>query len=164
MSEYITIGDCAAIFQGRNLDKAKLNTEGKGIPYIVGASCMKDARLKCEKYCENFENETISKLGDILVSTVGTLGKVAINDIGDCVLSRHVCAVRFVPEYCPNTGCCASWHRLSCAYRLTMARRRAFLGSSTAQKLRNYPWYTSFPISSAKQLRRWCCLHHHSRI
>ena len=36
MSEYITIGDCAAIFQGRNLDKVKLNTEGKGIPYIVG--------------------------------------------------------------------------------------------------------------------------------
>lgn len=29
MSEYITIGDCAAIFQGRNLDKVKLNTEGK---------------------------------------------------------------------------------------------------------------------------------------
>ena len=74
MSEYITIGDCAVIFQGRNLDKAKLNTEGKGIPYIVGACCMKDARLKCEKYCENFENETISKLGDILVSTVGPLG------------------------------------------------------------------------------------------
>lgn len=104
MSEYITIGDCAAIFQGRNLDKVKLNTEGKGIPYIVGASCMKDARLKCEKYCENFENETISKFGDILVSTVGTLGKVAINDIGDCVLSRHVCAMRFVPEILPEYG------------------------------------------------------------
>ena len=164
MSEYITIGDCAVIFQGRNLDKAKLNTEGKGIPYIVGASCMKDARLKCEKYCENFENETISKLGDILVSTVGTLGKVAINDIGDCVLSRHVCAVRFVPEILPNTVCCASWRRWNCAYRLTMAHRRAFLESSIAQRSRNYPWYTSFPISSVKQLRRWCCLHHHSRI
>ncbi len=101
---YITIGDCAAIFQGRNLDKSKLNTEGKGIPYIVGASCMKDARLKCEKFCEHFGNETISKLGDILISTVGTLGKVAINDIGDCVLSRHVCAVRFVPEILPEYG------------------------------------------------------------
>lgn len=104
MAEYITIGDCAAIFQGRNIDKAKLNTEGKGIPYIVGASCMKDARLKCDKYCENYENETISRLGDILISTVGTLGKVAINDIGDCVLSKHVCAVRFVPEILPEYG------------------------------------------------------------
>ena len=45
MAEYITIGDCAAIFQGRNIDKAKLNTEGKGIPYIVGASCMKDEKM-----------------------------------------------------------------------------------------------------------------------
>ncbi len=104
MAEYITIGDCAAIFQGRNIDKAKLNTEGKGIPYIVGASCMKNARLKCDKYCENYENETISRLGDILISTVGTLGKVAINDIGDCVLSKHVCAVRFVPEILPEYG------------------------------------------------------------
>lgn len=104
MSGYITIGDCAAIFQGRNIDKAKLNTEGKGIPYIVGASCMKDARLKCDKYCENYENETISRLGDILISTVGTLGKIAINDIGDCVLSKHVCAVRFVSEIMPEYG------------------------------------------------------------
>lgn len=104
MSGYITIGDCAAIFQGRNIDKSKLNTEGKGLPYIVGASSMKDARLKCDKYCEKYENETISKLGDILVSTVGTLGKIAINDVGDAVLSKHVCAVRFVPEILPEYG------------------------------------------------------------
>lgn len=164
MSEYITIGDCAAIFQGRNLDKAKLNTEGKGIPYIVGASCMKDARLKCEKYCEDFENETISKLGDILVSTVGTLGKVAINDIGDCVLSRHVCAVRFVPEILPEYGLLCLLASLELCIPPDDGTQTGFLESSIAQRSRNYPWYTSFLISSVKPLRRWCCLHHHSRI
>lgn len=102
--DYIKIADVAVILQGRNIDGKKLNTERRGLPYIVGASCIKDARLKCEKFCENYEKETISQLGDIIVSTVGTLGKVGINDIGDCVLSKHVCAVRFVPQILPEYG------------------------------------------------------------
>lgn len=101
---YIKISDVALITQGRNIDKEKLNTEGRGLPYIVGASCIKDSRLHCEKYCEKWENETISRLGDIIISTVGTLGKIGINDIGDCVLSKHVCAVRFVPQIAHEYG------------------------------------------------------------
>ncbi len=101
---YIKISDVAAIFQGRNIEKEKLNTEKRGLPYIVGASCIKDNRLCCEKYCENYEKETISCLGDIIISTVGTLGKIGINDLGDCVLSKHVCAVRFVPQIMPEYG------------------------------------------------------------
>ena len=46
----------------------------------------------------------ISQLGDVIISVVGTLGKMAVNDIGDCVLSKHVCAVRFVPEIIPEYG------------------------------------------------------------
>lgn len=101
---YIKISDVAVILQGRNISGEKLNTERRGLPYIVGASCIKNARLKCEKFCENCEKETISQMGDIIVSTVGTLGKVGINDIGDCVLSKHVCAVRFVPQILPEYG------------------------------------------------------------
>lgn len=104
VGDYIKISDVAVILQGRNIDGKKLNTERRGLPYIVGASCIKDARLKCEKFCESSENETISQIGDIIVSTVGTLGKVGINDIGDCVLSKHVCAVRFVPQILPEYG------------------------------------------------------------
>ena len=66
------------------------------------------------------------------------------------------------PDIILVTGCCASWRRWNCAYRLTMARRRDFPENSIVRRLRNYPWCTSFPISSVKQLRRWCCLHHFS--
>ncbi len=104
MNNFIKISDAAVILQGRNIDSKKLNAERRGLPYVVGASCIKDNRLHCEKYCEDHEKETISQLGDIVVSTVGTLGKVGINDIGDCVLSKHVCAVRFVPQILPEYG------------------------------------------------------------
>lgn len=103
-NQYIKLSDAALILQGRNVDKKKLNTEKQGLPYIVGASCIKDARLKCEKYCEDYEKETISHLGDIIISVVGTLGKIGINDIGDCILSKHVCAIRFIPQILPEYG------------------------------------------------------------
>ncbi len=104
MSRYITIDACSVILQGKNVDKAKLNTEGKGLPYIVGASCLQEGRLKCKSYCENTDKQVISQLGDVIISVVGTLGKMAVNDIGDCVLSKHVCAVRFVPQIIPGYG------------------------------------------------------------
>lgn len=103
-NKYIKLSDVALVLQGRNVNVKKLNTEGRGLPYIVGASCIKDARLNCEKYCENHEKETISHQGDIIVSVVGTLGKIGINDIGDCVLSKHVCAIRFIPQILPEYG------------------------------------------------------------
>lgn len=103
-SDYIKLSDAALILQGRNIDGKKLNTDGRGLPYIVGASCIKDARVSCTKYCEDHKKETISHLGDIIVSVVGTLGKIGVNDIGDCVLSKHVCAVRFVPQILPEYG------------------------------------------------------------
>lgn len=103
-NKYIKLSDAALILQGRNINADKLNTEGRGLPYIVGASCIQDARIKCKKYCEKYEKETISYLGDVIVSTVGTLGKIGINDIGDCVLSKHVCAIRFIPQILPEYG------------------------------------------------------------
>lgn len=104
MGQYITIGDCSVILQGKNIDKKKLNESGNGLPYIVGASCLKDGGVICKSYCENTENQVISHLGDVIISTVGTLGKMAVNNLGDCVLSKHVCAVRFVPLILPEYG------------------------------------------------------------
>lgn len=102
--QYITISDCAVILEGKNVDKKKLNTEKKGLPYIVGASSLQNGQLECKSYCENAENQIISQKGDVIISTVGTLGKMAVNNIGDCVLSKHVCAVRFVPSILPEYG------------------------------------------------------------
>ena len=102
--EIIKIKDCAIVTQGKNLDKKYLNTDKKGLPYIVGASSLKECGLVCEKYTEYGDKSELSQLGDIIISTVGTLGKMAVNNIGECVLSKHVCAVRFVPQILPEYG------------------------------------------------------------
>ena len=102
--QYITISYCAVILEGKNVEKKKLNTVEKGLPYIVGASSLQNGKLECKSYCEDIGNQVISHKGDVIVSTVGTLGKMAVNNIGDCVLSKHVCAVRFVPSILPEYG------------------------------------------------------------
>lgn len=102
--QYIRISDCALILEGKNVDKKKLNTEKEGLPYIVGASSLQNGKLECKSYCANAENQIISQKGDVIISIVGTLGKMAVNNIGDCVLSKHVCAVRFVPSILPEYG------------------------------------------------------------
>ena len=42
MNNFIKISDAAVILQGRNIDSKKLNAERRGLPYVVGASCIKD--------------------------------------------------------------------------------------------------------------------------
>ena len=103
-SVFAKISDVAVLLVGKNVDKEKLNRDGEGIPYIVGASSMEGGRLKCVSYCQDTAGKTISHKNDVLISTIGTLGKLAVNDIGDCVLSKHVCAVRFVPSIIPEYG------------------------------------------------------------
>lgn len=104
MDTYIKISDCAVIIQGKNLDKKYLNSGGRGLPYVVGASCLKDCGLVCGKFSERTANAAVSQKGDVIISTVGTLGKMAVNNIGDVILSGHVCAVRFVPQILPQYG------------------------------------------------------------
>jgi len=101
---YVKISDVADILVGKNINKDKLNADGKGLPYIVGASSLQDSVLECKGHCESIEGQIISKTGDVIISTVGTLGKMAINNIGDCVLSKHVCAVRFASQIVPEYG------------------------------------------------------------
>lgn len=91
----VSLADCCEIFVGRNLDKAKLNEKGEGLPYIVGASDMKLGQFEPKRFCaEEIRNPVYSEAGDLLISIVGTLGKMAVNTVGRAILSRHVCAVR----------------------------------------------------------------------
>lgn len=94
-SVVVQLSDCCEIIVGRNIDKSKLNECGVGIPYIVGASDMKLGQLDPKRYCSaEIRNPVYSESGDLLISIVGTLGKMAVNTVGRVILSGHVCAVR----------------------------------------------------------------------
>lgn len=88
--------DCTEIITGRNVDKKKTNECGNGIPLIVGASDISQGQIICKRYVleQSIKNPSISLKGDIILSIVGTLGKMGINTVGRCVLSGHVCAIR----------------------------------------------------------------------
>lgn len=88
------LANCAEIIIGKNIDKSRL--QKCGTPYITGASNIVDGHLKTDFYVEEttLHNPGITRKGDIIVSTVGTLGKLGINNLGRCVLSGHVAAIR----------------------------------------------------------------------
>ena len=87
---------CSTIITGTNIDKKKLNKEQIGTPYIVGASNIQDGQLIFDTYVDEslLKNPAISHKGDIIISVVGTLGKMGINTVGRIVLSKHVAAIR----------------------------------------------------------------------
>ncbi len=95
----VRLSDCCEFLVGRNIDKSKLNEAGKGLPYVVGASDMQLGRFVPKRYCvAEIRDPVYSESGDLLISIVGTLGKMAVNTFGRVILSRHVCALRIRPQ------------------------------------------------------------------
>ena len=92
---WVKIEDVADVLRGKNLSKGQYNESGAGLPYIIGASNMKNGVLEIARWSEIDRSKVVlSRTNDILVSCVGTLGKIAVNNIGDAILSKHVIAIR----------------------------------------------------------------------
>lgn len=91
----VSLADCCTVLQGKNVDKKKTNEEAQGLPVIVGASDLVCGALSPKRWCSQpLSNPVYSEKGDILVSVVGTIGKMAVNTVGRAILSKHVCALR----------------------------------------------------------------------
>ena len=96
MNNTTRLADCAQILIGKNIDKAKTNEKEEGYPIIVGASDIQQGRICCKRYIvpENVKNPVFAQKGDIIISTVGTLGKIGVMDIEQAIVSKHVVAIR----------------------------------------------------------------------
>lgn len=92
----LRLHDIAKVTQGKNLDKKHFNDRQFGLPYITGASCIRDGMLCINRWTQ-YDGGIIAHRNDIIVSCVGTLGKIGVNQIGDAVLSKHVFAVTPLP-------------------------------------------------------------------
>ena len=90
------LSDCTEILTGRNIDKSKTNEQGNGTPYITGASDIIKGQIQCKRYVleEQIKNPTIAKRGDIIISIVGTIGKIGMMTIDRAVLSGHCAIIR----------------------------------------------------------------------
>lgn len=90
------LSDCTEILTGRNIDKSKTNEQGNGTPYITGASDIIKGQIQCKRYVleEQIKNPTIAKKGDIIISIVGTIGKIGMMTIDRAILSGHCAIIR----------------------------------------------------------------------
>ena len=86
------------LLSGRDLDNSRCNSEGYGVPYLVGASCIDKGRINTYRWTET--PEVISKEGDVLLSCKGTVGEVVINTMGNLHIARQFMAIRSkAPQY-----------------------------------------------------------------
>lgn len=91
----VALAEVCEVLQGKNVDRKKCNDNGEGLPVVVGASDLVQGVFTPKRWCsETLKEPTLSEAGDILLSVVGTLGKMGVNTQGSAILSKHVCALR----------------------------------------------------------------------
>ncbi len=87
------ISEICTLIQGKNIDKKKLSD--KGIPYITGASCIQKGVVVCDRFVDagTCGDSALAAKGDLIVSCVGTLGKIGVLQYNQAVVSKHVFAL-----------------------------------------------------------------------
>ncbi len=89
---WTSFNEILTLISGQDFEPEKYNDKGIGVPYIIGASNIKDENLIVNRWtnCPS----VYSYLNDLLVVCKGTVGKVAINNIGEIHIARQIQAIR----------------------------------------------------------------------
>ena len=90
--EWVKFGNVINLLSGRDLAPNEYNAQNEGIPYITGASCIQHETIIVNRWTKH--PVVIASINDILISCKGTIGKIAINTIGDCHIARQIMAVQ----------------------------------------------------------------------
>ena len=100
--EWSRMSQLIVLYSGQDLVPSRYNDEGKGIPYITGASNLENKRVIINRWTET--PTTHASKGDLLLTCKGSgVGKMAWCDIDDAHIARQIMALRciegFHPEY-----------------------------------------------------------------
>ena len=79
------------LLSGRDLEPDRYNDSQSGIPYMTGASNFDGNTLMVNRWTQT--PITVSKIGDLLITCKGTIGTMAINDVGDIHIARQIMAI-----------------------------------------------------------------------
>ena len=90
--QVVTLKEIVSLYSGRDLEAARCNAEHRGIPYLVGASCIDNQNISVYRWTEN--PEVVAKINDTLLSCKGTVGEVILNQLGDVHIARQFMAIR----------------------------------------------------------------------
>ena len=95
--------EVADLISGQDFPPQRYNSDGRGIPYIIGASNIDKGHLNITRWTDS--PSVFSDAGDILVVCKGAgVGKVGMNDFGRVHIARQIQAIRInnsiaTPEY-----------------------------------------------------------------
>ena len=101
--QVVTLKEIIILYSGRDLESTCCNAQRRGIPYLVGASCIENKRISVYRWTEY--PEVVAKQNDILLSCKGTVGEVVLNQLGNVHIARQFMAIRskspqlILPEY-----------------------------------------------------------------
>lgn len=84
------------LISGRDISVSLCNDKSIGIPYILGASNIKDNKFFIERWIEN--PVVVSEKNDILLSVKGTIGKLYLQKEEKINISRQIMALRALNE------------------------------------------------------------------
>lgn len=90
--KWVRLGAVIDLLSGRDAKLADCNDSGLGIPYVMGASNIRDSRLEIERWIE--KPEVVSHAGDLLLTVKGTVGKLYIQIEPELNLSRQLMGLR----------------------------------------------------------------------
>lgn len=104
--EWVRLGNVIELQSGQDFPKTKYNDEGKGIPYITGASNIENDTVCINRWTDC--GKAFAYEGDLLLTCKGTIGKTAILDNEKVHIARQIMAIRnsrflnmrYVKEYC----------------------------------------------------------------
>ncbi|WP_025118632.1 restriction endonuclease subunit S [Bacillus sp. H1m] len=113
----ILLKDAIDLISGRDLTKTQYNAEGKGIPYIMGASNIKNGKFIIERWTET--PTVIGMEGDVILSVKGTVGQFFVLSEKEVHLSRQVMALRV------KDGFLSEYVRYFLAYYIEKLKRKA---------------------------------------
>lgn len=92
----IKLKNIIKLISGRDVSVNLCNDKSVGIPYILGASNIRDNKFYVERWIEN--PVVVSEKNDILLSVKGTIGKLYLQKEEKINISRQIMALRALNE------------------------------------------------------------------
>ena len=92
--KWVPVNKIIELISGRDLDKSLIEEKAtsSSVPYITGASQISSNEVLVNRWTSN--GSVFSDNGDLLLTCKGTIGKLAINQIGICHIARQIMAIR----------------------------------------------------------------------
>jgi type I restriction enzyme S subunit len=90
---WIRLGNVINLISGQDLTPDKYNENKKGIPYITGASNIKNENVIVNRWTN--EPKAIAKQNNLLLTCKGTVGELAFLEYESAHIARQIMAIQF---------------------------------------------------------------------